>query len=285
MEHIGNLLIVDDEKGMQETLSEILIEKGYTADTAGSGTEALEKISKDFFNVVLLDIKLPDTSGIEVLKKIKQKAPDTEVVMITAYASLESSINALNEGAYAYILKPFDATSIFRTVKSAVERQTLIKENRDMRIFNEMIVQNMKDGILIEDETGVITFANPQVEKTLGLSENEILGNTFGELFSSEQGLKMRENGIHLEKTYDAAPKSRDVNRKSLMVTTTPMYSNDQFTGLLSVLTDVTQLKESQNKLNKTIEELERFNRLMVGRELKIAELKKKIAELEKKAS
>lgn len=280
-----NILIVDDEKGMQETLSELLIGKGYTTDTAGSGKAALEKINTNYFNVVLLDIKLPDTTGVDVLKKIKEKAPETEVVMITAYASLESSIEALNEGAYAYILKPFEASTIFKTVQSAADRQRLIKENRDLRIFNEMIVQNMKDGILIEDEKGVITFVNPQVESMLGLSENEILGSTFGELFSSEHGLKIREGENRLEKTYDAAPKSKGENTKSLMVTTTPLSSNEQFTGLLSVLTDITQLKESQDELKITIEELEKFNRLMVGRELKIAELKSKIEELEKKAA
>jgi len=125
-----SILIVDDDESTSRTLSFIFRERGYETKTAGTGREALEKTHRRFFNVALLDIKLPDIDGVKLLAPLKKIHPDMVVVMITAYASLETAMQALNEGASAYITKPLNVDAVLATVAEAIEKQHLVMENR-----------------------------------------------------------------------------------------------------------------------------------------------------------
>ncbi len=125
------VLIVDDERGMRETLSDILHENGYATVLAKDGREALEKVGEEAFDVALLDIKLPDISGTKVLKALKEAQPGMEAIMITAYASLETSIEALNRGAYAYVTKPLNMEEVIATIEGALEKHDLRRALRE----------------------------------------------------------------------------------------------------------------------------------------------------------
>jgi signal transduction histidine kinase/DNA-binding response OmpR family regulator len=125
------ILIVDDDVGICETLSDIFEEKGYYIETAGTGREAIEKAQERFFNVALLDIRLPDTAGIELLAPLKEMYPDMAVILVTGYASLETAVQALNEGASAYITKPLNLDEVFANVRRTLEKQRLVKEKRE----------------------------------------------------------------------------------------------------------------------------------------------------------
>ena len=125
-----SILIIDDDESTSRTLSLIFREKGYQTGTASTGREALEKAQRRFFNVALLDIKLPDMEGLELLAPLKQMHPDMMVLLVTAYASMETAVQALNEGASAYITKPFKVDSILTTVRDALEKQRLVMENK-----------------------------------------------------------------------------------------------------------------------------------------------------------
>jgi len=125
-----SILIVDDDKSTCRSLSLILSKKGYETGTAKTGQEALERVQGRFFNVALLDIMLPDMGGVKLLASLKRMHPDIIVLMVTAYASLETAVQALNEGASAYITKPFNVDSILTTVRDALEKQRLVIENR-----------------------------------------------------------------------------------------------------------------------------------------------------------
>ena len=112
-----SLLIVDDDEGMLETLSDILKEKGYQTETAKTGIKAIEKAKVYPFDIVLLDIKLPDMLGIEVLRTLRKEQPAMMIIMITAHATLTSAVDALNLGANAYIMKPIDPEILDQTIK------------------------------------------------------------------------------------------------------------------------------------------------------------------------
>lgn len=129
------ILIIDDNEELCSVLRLIFEEKQYAVDVAATGQEALAKAERRFFHAILLDIKLPDMSGVEVLAHLKKMRPDTAVLMITAYASLESAIEALNEGASAYILKPVNMDEVLVTIQEVLEKQHLVHENR--RLFGE----------------------------------------------------------------------------------------------------------------------------------------------------
>ena len=120
-----SILIVDDDEEALETISDILQEKGFYTETANTGKEALEKAEKRVFNVVLLDIKLPDMSGIEVLKVLREKHLPTMTIMITANATMQNAVDANNFGASAYILKPIDPETLFRAIKECLKKQEI----------------------------------------------------------------------------------------------------------------------------------------------------------------
>lgn len=119
MEH--RVLIVDDEPNMLDVLSDVLSDEGYNVDVAGNGTDAISKASSGDFHVAILDLKLPDMSGLDILREIKSKTPQTVTIMITAYSSVDTAIQAMKIGAYDYITKPFKIEQLKNTVASALE--------------------------------------------------------------------------------------------------------------------------------------------------------------------
>ena len=125
-----SILIVDDDERICRNLSLILNDKGYETDTAGTGQEALEKARGRFFNVALLDIKLPDMEGVELLMPLKKIHPDMIVFMITGYPSLETSIRTSLEGALAYITKPLDIDSVLTAVRKALDKQRRVIKSK-----------------------------------------------------------------------------------------------------------------------------------------------------------
>jgi signal transduction histidine kinase len=125
-----SILIVDDDESSHRSLTLIFGRKGYETETAGTGREAIEKAQRRFFNLALLDIKLPDMQGLELLAPLKHLHPDMLVIMVTAYASTKTAIRAMNEGASAYITKPLDMDEVLATVKQALANQRLVEEKR-----------------------------------------------------------------------------------------------------------------------------------------------------------
>jgi len=119
----ASILIVDDNEGILETLSAILEEKGYDTDTAKNGREAIEKSKTNFYNLALLDIKLPDIEGTKLLTKMKETKPKMVKIMITGYASLENAVEALNLGADAYVMKPVDPENLLRVINEKLKAQ------------------------------------------------------------------------------------------------------------------------------------------------------------------
>jgi len=120
----ASILIVDDNKGILETLSAILEEKGYRTDTAKNGREAIEKSKKNFYNMALLDIKLPDIEGTKLLTEMKGTRPNMVKIMITGYASINNAVEALNLGADAYIMKPVDPENLLKIINEKLRAQS-----------------------------------------------------------------------------------------------------------------------------------------------------------------
>ena len=145
------ILVADDEQSMREFLDIMLKKEGYKVSLASNGEEVLKLIDKDLFDLILLDIRMPRLDGIGVLKKIKTASPETIVIMITAYASADTAIKAMKEGAYDYITKPFKVDEIKLIIKNALEKKNLQKENlllkqvvRDRYRFGSIIGQSSK---------------------------------------------------------------------------------------------------------------------------------------------
>ena len=117
----AQILVVDDELSMREVLEFMLAREGYRVACAGSGREAINAINRQDFDLVLSDIRLGDLTGLDVLKAAKAKNPNTAVIMISAYASTENAVEAMNLGAFDYVPKPFDNAELKGTIAKALE--------------------------------------------------------------------------------------------------------------------------------------------------------------------
>ena len=125
----GTILIIDDEAEVLASLDELMRVEGYQTATASTAKAGLEKIEKDPFDLVLLDISLPDSNGIDVLRTIKRDSPDTPVIMITAYDSSQIAFQASREGAESYITKPWDNDKLLLEIRNLLDRSRLRVEN------------------------------------------------------------------------------------------------------------------------------------------------------------
>jgi len=134
MSEESSLLIVDDEKDMCEILASLFQGKGYRTEIATTGCQAVERLRSATYDLVIADIRLPDKDGIELLDLPTEIAHDTAFIFITAFASLETAIRALNKGAFGYLAKPFDLRELVATAEKALEEQRLAQENRRLLV-------------------------------------------------------------------------------------------------------------------------------------------------------
>jgi DNA-binding NtrC family response regulator len=127
------VLVVDDEAIVRESLLEWFREDGHEVAQASSAREALERVKEGPWDLALVDIKMPGMDGLELQRRIREAAPGTTVIIMTAYASVETAVQALKDGAYDYITKPFDPERLTHLVRAAGERRTLVEENRRLK--------------------------------------------------------------------------------------------------------------------------------------------------------
>lgn len=130
---MSRILIVDDDKSIRSLLSIMLKREGYHVSSTGKGEEAIDLIRKETFDLVITDIRMPRFDGQRILKEVKAVDSEVPVIMITAFASTESVLDTMREGAYDYISKPFKADAIKMIVRKALERKKLEKETRDLK--------------------------------------------------------------------------------------------------------------------------------------------------------
>ncbi len=118
------ILIVEDDENIRETIKNILQQSGYETDAAETGQEAEQKTKRKFYNLALLDIKLPDMEGTQLLAKLHETTPKMVKIMVTGYPSIENAMEALNKGADAYVTKPVKPTKLLALIKEKLEKQS-----------------------------------------------------------------------------------------------------------------------------------------------------------------
>ncbi len=171
-----NILIVDDEKNILKLVSTTLRKENYSVETAASSEEAIEKFNRDGHDLVITDLKLPGKSGIEMLEYIESRTPDVPVIMITAFGTIESAVEAMKKGAFSYLTKPVNPDELLTVVREALEKHELKRENKVLKselkqkyVFSNIIgksaemkevfdtirmVSKTHSNVLIEGESG-----------------------------------------------------------------------------------------------------------------------------------
>jgi len=138
-----SILLIDDDVNILDTAKDILEEASYVIATASNGAQAIQKLDQNEFNVVVVDFQLPDATGLELARKVRERSDHTCVILMTGHASLEMAVKAIQEAVYDYLIKPVDPAQLKRTIEKAIEKQRLTLENKqlvkDLRETNDAI--------------------------------------------------------------------------------------------------------------------------------------------------
>ncbi len=134
MSEPGRILIVDDDESIRKVLTTILEEEGYTIDTAENGKEAIEKSKTNFYNLALIDIRLPDIEGIKLLTLMHKTVPKMIKIIITGYPTMQNAIEAVNRDADAYLLKPLNMENLLNTIKELLKKQQEEKKYSEEKV-------------------------------------------------------------------------------------------------------------------------------------------------------
>ncbi|MFA5870131.1 MAG: response regulator [Candidatus Bathyarchaeia archaeon] len=147
MKETENILVVDDDDLVRDSLKTLIRNAGYRVDTAKNGEEAVKKSDAKYYNLVLIDIRLPDMSGMELLAKIKEHVPRSRKVILTGYSDLESAVEAVNKKADGYLVKPFDPEGLLKVIENHLREQ-----RSELRLTQERVVEYIKSRVDQIDE-------------------------------------------------------------------------------------------------------------------------------------
>jgi DNA-binding NtrC family response regulator len=123
MDETARILIIDDDENIRKVLQAILEDEDYIVETAGTAKKGIEKSEKAFYNLALIDVRLPDMEGIELLSKLRSFKPKMRKIIVTGYPTLQNAISAVNKGADAYVMKPFEVEKILQTIREQLKKQ------------------------------------------------------------------------------------------------------------------------------------------------------------------
>lgn len=182
----AKILVVDDEKGMCESLRTLLSKAGYKVTSEDKGEEALKKIQKNDFDLVITDIKMPRVSGMDILEAARDKDEDALVILMTAYASLETAITAINQGAYDYLLKPIEFSDLKLTIRRALEKRKTDREKA--RLLTELQGKNA-------ELKKKVAELNALYKAGMSLSTTQNLRSLLGKIISLATGVIEAESG------------------------------------------------------------------------------------------
>src|SRR5207248_926926 len=188
MSEPATLLVADDDPGLRESLERTLTREGYRVILASDGNAALERLQAGGIDLVLTDLKMPGLTGIEVLRAAKAIAPDVDVILLTAFGTVEEAVKAMKEGAYDFLTKPFQRAQVLRLIRQALERRELIQQNRALRQrLDDLLRQGVVIGsspafrrmmTLVEEVADLSPVTQPKILRVLQEGEFERLGAT-----------------------------------------------------------------------------------------------------------
>ena len=154
----AKILIAEDEKTQRDLLEGFLKKEGFSVEAVANGREALQELEGEFFDMALIDYKMPELDGLQTLREIRKHYPDLPVVMMTAYGTVETAVASMKEGALDYLTKPIDLDELLLMLQKVIERSTLIKENKELKA-------QLQD----RHKFAQIVYGAPKMEEVMGL--------------------------------------------------------------------------------------------------------------------
>ncbi len=298
---MAKILVIDDEKILRKRMKSLLELDGYETFTAGNGEESLEIFRKENPEIVLVDIKLPGIAGIEVLRQIKEEEKDTEVIMITGHAGIDSTIEALKIGAFGYLQKPLDYDELEIEIKKALKKQEIQKKlaehvhnleeaveekkrelNRRMQAEEDLkqsdekhqnLVKFANVGIIAAEE-GKIVQVNKRAEEIYGYSKGELVDRTATVLVPEEYRKlhkKILQEIIETEKfkmlSFEEEGLRKDGTRFPLEIAFSLSRGKDNY-SVIAVIRDITERQKMAMQLKEATAQLVQSEKLSALGEL-----------------
>jgi PAS domain S-box-containing protein len=273
MSYVSKILIIDDEPRMCDSLKVLLSSRGYETQTGYNGKEAIECLARDRFDLVLLDIVMPDMSGHQIMDYINSQSPETLVIVMTGHASVESAVESLRRGAYDYLRKPFDFQQLEKRVKNALNQNKLKREyeliNGKLELTEkryQYLVNASPDIIYTLNHEGKFTFISGAVESLLGYKREQLVGKHYASIVF-EEDIEKAQNVFNERRTGVRAATGVELRLKCSENHNTPnsfltvelkamgVYDRDvgqedkKFMGSYGVARDVTDRKRLEAQL------------------------------------
>jgi two-component system, OmpR family, phosphate regulon sensor histidine kinase PhoR len=181
------ILVIDDEERVREGCRKVLARDGYEVTIAESGEVGLNLIERQHYDIILLDLMMPSLSGFDVLAHVKTLHPDTVIIVISGYATVENSIEAMKRGAFDFIPKPFSPEQLRVITKKAIEYTRAMQDIADEKSRMRVLINRLTDGVMATDSQKRVVLANPAFLRMTGCREVQAVGCPVGEVIRYEQ--------------------------------------------------------------------------------------------------
>lgn len=246
------ILIVDDEERIRDACEMVLEDEGYQVVTADNGKLGLEMIEEEHFDLMLLDLMMPVLSGFDMLPILKEKHPDTAVIVITGYATVEHSIEAMKKGAFDFIPKPFTTDQLRSVVSKTLKYTRALQDISESKSRLHGMVNRLRDGVMTTDAQKNIVLANPAFLQMIGYTGERVIGKHVTDIIHSPPLLEIIDEAMEMEG--DAVSEASrelpvkltgDTEEKILNARCSPFTNrNQQLLGTTTVLHDITAIKK-----------------------------------------
>ncbi|MDD5177125.1 MAG: EAL domain-containing protein [Sterolibacterium sp.] len=274
----ARILLVDDEPRQLDSICALLHGRDYQLSTAGDGRGAIKHLSRLQFDLVLLDLRLPDMSGHQVMDFMKEREIDAYVIVLSGDATIEAAIGALERGAYGYLRKPYEPGELLKLIDNALQRRRLEIQNLQMTARIEKseklyryLIDNSPDIIYTLNLDGCFSFVNKRVETLLGIDRGELIGKHYSELVH-EDDHRRATNVFNERRSGTRASRNIELRLKcfnnlgeerlfentliTIVLNSTGMYAQDigyaknEFLGTYGVARDITDRKRAEEQIS-----------------------------------
>lgn len=268
MERNYKILVVDDEYGMREGVRRVLEPYGHYITTAQDGREAFDIISKNSFDLALIDLKLPDADGLEILDAIINKNPLTVCIIITAYATLDTAVDATKRGAFDYLAKPFTADQLLVIVDKGLDRRDLmlesdrLRQERDRSLLQlqyeqsrfKIIISCMTDGVIVTNRNGEVVLFNNEGSRFLKDPINVEPGTPLTDCSLSTDLLQLIQKAADPSDNTHITGKEIKLEEEVWLANCAVLRDDKaDFLGTVTVFRDITEMKELEKLKNSFI--------------------------------
>jgi len=251
------ILIAGGDNDFRENLSDILRGEGYAPVTAATGKDALEKARDHECSVALIDLRLRDMSGFDVLQGIKERAPATEVILVTGSASQSAAIDAMNLDAYRYVEKPLETGKLLGMIRRAIEKWEMAKALHESQERYRTLFEESRDAILITSPHNRFIEFNQASLDLLGYAREELTQRRPSDLFVEIADFRQIEREIHDKgyiKEYEVEFRHREGKGVNCLISSTRrLIDSCNVLEYQTIVKDITRQKKIQQQLERTL--------------------------------